>query len=122
MFKKTIQFFITLILLSSGVKSQIINEACPFDNGPTVAFNRGSVALTKASKAVLDSFVNYLIYNPTCFVKIVGGKDRSNRKLVKKRLGTVIEHLGNKGVKRERFIITYSVSLPTTRITFTKAS
>lgn len=122
MIRKLIILFVAVTLFSFGAKAQIIDEDCPFNYFPTVVFDKGSVALTEASKVALDSFANYLIHNPTCSVKIVGNNDKGESKLVKRRLAKIVEYLDKKNVKESRFIVTYSISLPSTRITFRKTS
>lgn len=122
MVRQLILSVFTIILFSSGAKAQIIDEDCPFDFLPTVVFDKGSVVLTKASMVALDSFANYLIYNPTCSLKIVGSNGKGNRKLVNRRLAKVVEYLNGKDVKESRFIVTYSILLPTTSIAFRKAT
>ena len=119
MIRKLIVFFVAITFFSSGAKAQIIDKDCPFDYFPTVVFEQGSFGLTKASRLALDSFANYLIYNPTCSVKIIGS-NKSEGRMVKKRLSRVMEYLQDKRVRESQFVVTYSTSLPTTRIKFSK--
>jgi hypothetical protein len=121
MIRTSFLFFAIILFFTLKVKAQIIDENCPFSYLPEVVFNQGSALLTKASQVALDSFVNYLVYNPTCTINIVGSNNKKSRKLIRRRVAAVVDFLlGNSNIQEERLIVVFDTSVATTKVRFKK--